>query len=149
MPEIKNPVGGTAQEAGAIDHIRPAFQQGLNEVGVNGRIVLQIGILDHHVRPGGQGESGPQGSAFAEVSRVTTELDGHRGEGHRLQLFPSAVGGGVIHHDDFADQVLPADGLDDLIDRGGLIEHGHDHGKGAFHAGILAGRAFLAKGGLV
>ncbi|EAU68603.1 hypothetical protein STIAU_8807 [Stigmatella aurantiaca DW4/3-1] len=107
VPEVEHPAR-RAGEAAAVDDIRLAIEDGLDDLGDVPRVVLEVRVLDDDDVPGGLGEAAPQGRALALVVRL--EEHAHlvavaRGAAqHRQPLFlqfleqlPAAIPGAVIH----------------------------------------------------
>ena len=59
VPEEEDPVGPPL-EAGAVNDVRPAVENGRQELGVFSGVVLKVGVLDEDDVPRGPGKSPPE-----------------------------------------------------------------------------------------
>ena len=111
---------------------------GWTSFGVLARVVLQVGVLDDHEIAGRGRESRAQRRALALVLLVIQHADA-RLSFELLQFVARAVRRVIVNDDDFPAQPERfewdgADGGDDLMNGGALVEDGHDDGE--FHSGI-------------
>ena len=126
MPEEQHAVRA-AREPRAIDHVRAVIEDRSQQVWIIRRIVFEVGILNENDVARGVFESRAEGRTLAAVDGMRNDFD----PAHLLK-FPEdvagAVGGGVVHENDFIFQaagIRSADAAKNLLDRVGLIEDGN------------------------
>lgn len=131
VPVVDDAVGAAAEEAGAVDDIGAAFEDGLEESGVVVGVVFEVGILDEDDIAGGFGEAGVEGGAFALVVVVEGGDDVGEAGGEGGEEVAGAVGGAVIDEDDFALEagVDAADGFEEVGEGLDLVVDGDDDGE--------------------
>ncbi len=123
-------MGIPADEAAAVNHVGLALEDRPEQPGELARIVFKVGVLhDDEVAPG-VGEAGVQGGALAAILRLQHQLVDQRPQ-RALQQVARAVGGAVVHHDDFQRQprLRGVDRLQDFFDRAQLVVAWHYNGQ--------------------
>ncbi len=117
MPEEEDPVRA-AEEAGAVDDVGPAVEDGLEERRVLGGVVLQVGVLDEDDVARRRGESRLEGRPLAHVPRLEEDPDvrGLRG-GRRRSRVPSVEKSSTTTISFSSRQGDRPDAPDDLDDR--------------------------------
>src|SRR5436309_8936203 len=99
MPIVEDPVAFAAK-SGAINHVGLVLENRLDEKGVFGGVVLQVGILDQDHVARRLLESGPEGSSFAAVYRLVE--DPHPGPCLQLvEDLTGPVGAAIVDDQDF------------------------------------------------
>ncbi len=126
VPEIEYAVLMRAVESGAEDGVRLAAENGLEQRGVVGGIVFEVGVLDEHDVRRGFADAGSQGSAFALIALVPVQADALLGRRRVCQHFECAIFGTVIHHHHFGHARLCEHQPQNGLHSGPLVEDGHD-----------------------
>ena len=126
VPEVEDPMGASALEARAVDHVRLPVDDRLHQQGKLVGVVLQVGILDDDDVARGRLKTGAQRRSFAQVLGVVEHL-GDEGGDPVLEDGAGAVGGAVVHHDDLGvTEGRLADPVDDALDSVPLVVAGDD-----------------------
>jgi hypothetical protein len=115
------------QEPRAEDDVGVAVEQGLQELGQIGGVVLEVGVLHGDEGTGRVREPGPQGRPLAAVHEVTQHPD--TGIADAGQDRRRAVGRRVIDHDHFGDERLRQHAFQRPRHRGFLVVARDDHGE--------------------
>ncbi len=117
-----------AQEARAVDHIRDALLDGLKQVGVVARVVLQVGVLDEHdlalrsLDPGADGAPFPQVLLVQQDAHTLPAVQGG-------EQVAGAVGRAVVHQQDLGGAPGGLHPPDDLVEAVLLVVDGDDDRK--------------------
>ena len=85
VPEEEHPVR-PRREAAAVDHVGVPREDRLQQGGVVGRVVLEVGVLDDQHVAGRQGEPGAQRRALAAVDLVPAPGEGRAAPCHGRRL---------------------------------------------------------------
>ena len=70
MPEVKHAVRSAAEKARAINHIGLALDQRIEQVGIIGRIVFQIGVLNQYIVSRGFLYPAPKRRTLSHIFRL-------------------------------------------------------------------------------
>ena len=135
VPEVHDAMGVAAHEARAEHDIRFAVEDGLEQLRVFLRVVLEIGVLHDDEITSGGGKAGAQRGPLALVALVI-EDPGDERDDFTAQNLTRPIGRAVIHDDDLlleAGHGRRAHGVDNRPDGFRLVETGNDDGK--LHAG--------------
>src|SRR5260370_5509895 len=98
MPKIEHAVAFT-DEPGAEDHVRPIFQDRLDQPRVFPRVVLQIGVLDDNDVPGDMAKPLAKGGTFALIALLVKSSDLPRF--HVSKYVAGPVGAAIVHENNF------------------------------------------------
>ena len=131
VPEIEDAVGRGAEEAGSVDDVGFAFEQRMEECGIVGGIVFEVGVLDDDEVSGGLLDAAAEGGALAHVLGLEQDADLGMGGLQFGEDFAGAVAGAVVDADEFDFERDGEDAGDDFPQRGLLVVDGHDYGE--FH----------------
>ena len=117
----------------AEDSVGVAFQKGLEEARILGRVVFEVGILNDGEVAVGELDGGTDGGAFAAIPGMAIEADlGERG-GQALQDGVGAIRGAIVHDDELAFHVLRQrrgeHTRDAAFDNGALVVDRHEDGE--------------------
>ena len=152
MPEVVDALG-SAEKAGAKDHVGSAVEDRVEKFVVVARVVFEIGILDEDNVTGDFCEAAAEGSAFslvvgleedtkvAEVNRVAAveggrlSLPGSLKLGHFFEDLTGAVGGAVVHQYDFLAKRSVDDAAEDFVNGGFFVVNGNGHRQLRVHQG--------------
>ena len=123
----------------AVDDVGVALANQLDELRIFFGRVLEVGVLNDHQIAGHRREPAPQRRAFAGVGLVQQREAERRLQ--RVQDLARAVGRSIVDDDELDAHRDGEHAPDDFLDRGTLVEHGHDdreqrigrdgHGPGA------------------
>ncbi len=107
--EQQHPPVVAGEEPGAEDGVGLLVEEGLHQARQVARVVLEVRVVGHAHVAGGVGERRPERRALALVALVLDVADGRQLPGQRAQHLARAVGGPVVHDDDFqlADGRIP------------------------------------------
>ena len=131
VPEQQNPVCSPC-ETGAVDDVRPAVQNGFDELGIIRRIVLEISVLNQEDIAGCMFETGANRRALAAVYRVSVVFDIRCASSQLIKNFCRAVRRRVIDQNNFLRQparVGSADSLDNCLDSIHFVENWNQDGN--------------------
>src|SRR5262245_29137351 len=131
MLEVERPRHLGARKTRAVDDVGAPFENGLYQLGVFGRVIFQIGVLNNNDVASGVSQRGPERRAFTHILGVEIDLV-RPGFAKVVQYLASAVLRRVVNDDqlsvDFA-QIDRLDAPDDLVNRIRLVVNGHLDGK--------------------
>src|SRR5262249_49795470 len=115
VPEVEHAMR-LADEPRAVDDVRVVLDDRLDELGILGRVVLEVGVLDDDDLAGGLAEPGAQRGALSLVAVVEDYLQVAVASLHLAEDLAGAVLRAVVDDDDLrADRDL-ADPAEDLVD---------------------------------
>lgn len=97
----------TADKPRAIDRVRLALHDGGNQLGIFGRLVFQVGILNENDLAAGDRETGTQGRAFNLIFFIQNQAIDQRRE-LAFEQRARGIGRGVVDHDDLEVSTGPA-----------------------------------------
>src|SRR5713101_127503 len=128
VPVVEHPVL-PAVEAVAEHHVSPVLQDRTQERRIVARIVFEVGVLDQDDLAARTGEAGTEGGPLATVFLVGDDPD-RPGMLRResLELPGRSVRRAIVDHHQLALEIegRSTHALDDLADRGGLVEDRND-----------------------
>src|SRR5690606_15080742 len=151
MPEVDDAVDFGAAESRPEHGIGFSGEYRSQQFGVLTGRVLQIGILNQHDVARGGSYGGAQSRSFAGVRLAPVDID-LVGQGLTANRI-GAIGGAVVHYDDFEVYTLDpngAHGLHDLGDRASFVLGGYEyrdldrrvaHGRGPYCEFLATSRA--------
>ena len=124
------------EEPRAVDDVRLALADELDQLRILFRRVLEVGVLDDHQVAGDRGEPAPQRRALAGVGLAQQREAELALQG--VEDLARAVGRSVVDDDQLEAQRHGEHAANDFVNRGTLVEHGHhdrqqrisvDHGR--------------------
>jgi hypothetical protein len=99
VPVVDHTALARNEKARAVDHIGPVGDERGQDLGILGRVVFQIGILDDAEFAGGLLQPGADGGAFAGIDLVMKDADAAAVGSRQLFQYPCRAIGGTIVHD--------------------------------------------------
>jgi hypothetical protein len=75
VPEIKNAVGSSTEEARSVNGVGLALEERAQQQRIVGGIVFEVGVLNEDEVPGGFLDAAAESSAFADVARLKEDAD--------------------------------------------------------------------------
>ena len=119
--------------ARAEDRVGVPIQQWTQQAGIFTGVVFQVGVLDQRKIARGLLNSGADRGAFPAIVRVLVELNLRKRGGQALQDGESAVGGTIVHDDQFPLHIFGQgsgeDERDATLHNGTLVVDRHQDGK--------------------
>jgi hypothetical protein len=133
VPEEQHAARAT-DEARAEHHIGMAVEDGLDELGVVGRVVLQVRVLDEGDVAGHARDAGAHGRTFTAVLRLQDHLEAvlrrvRRGAPDLVEDLARAVGRAVVDHHDLLADRHGHDALEQRPHRAYLVVDRDDDGQ--------------------
>lgn len=145
VPIEDHPVRTRAGETGAEDDVGLAVDDGTDQPGKLGGVVLEVGVLHGDDVAGSLGESRAEGRSLAPVFGVE-KLPENRVPEPLLEGLPRAVGGTIVDEDDFPERKRGhgPDPLDDDGERFLFVVDGDDDGEvqGVLAVSLAGGRTW-------